>query len=281
MKRINTTQRSPGVQIAVLLFLLSSCTSGEQEEWKGRPLEITAEIAAPVTRADAHDSDYDKQTFVAGDQINIYSGAYANGSPTVYTYSNSKWLPAGGGDGITMTTDNGTYTASYPTTFSGIKADQTTPTAFWESNQLTSSEIPAKGNRVNFVFAPAAAKITVNVEYSAATTGTRITLEGDKLQTTSETGETITLLPVIASGTNHTYIGIVRANTSATYKITVYTTADASKGKYHEVTEFRLEAAHNYIYNFTSTNKLILNSVNVTPFASDGSAESGGDLNAT
>ena len=261
-----------------MLFLLSSCTSGEQEEWKGRPLEITAEIAAPVTRADAHDSDYDKQTFVAGDQINIYSGAYANGSPTVYTYSNSKWLPAGGGDGITMTTDNGTYTASYPTTFSGIKADQTTPTAFWESNQLTSSEIPAKGNRVNFVFAPAAAKITVNVEYSAATTGTRITLEGDKLQTTSETGETITLLPVIASGTNHTYIGIVRANTSATYKITVYTTADASKGKYHEVTEFRLEAAHNYIYNFTSTNKLILNSVNVTSF---GDAVSGGDLNAT
>lgn len=278
MKRINTTQRSPGVRIAVLLFLLSSCTSGEQEEWKGRPLEITAEIAAPVTRADAHESNYDKQTFIEGDQINIYSGAYANGSPTVYTYDDLKWLPAGGGDGITMTTDNGTYTASYPTTFSGIKADQTTPTAFWESNQLTSSEIPAKGNRVNFVFAPAAAKITVNVEYSAVTTGSRITLEGDKLQTDSGTGETITLLPVTDSGTNHTYIGIVRANTSATYKITVYTTTDASTGKYHEVAGFKLEAAHNYIYNFTSTNKLILNSVNVTSF---GDAVSGGDLNAT
>lgn len=278
MKRINTTQRSPGVRIAVLLFLLSSCTSGEQEEWKGRPLEITAEIAAPVTRADAHESNYDKQTFIEGDQINIYSGAYANGSPTVYTYDDLKWLPAGGGDGITMTTDNGTYTASYPTTFSGIKADQATPTAFWESNQLTSSEIPAKGNRVNFVFAPAAAKITVNVEYSAVTTGSRITLEGDKLQTDSGTGETITLLPVTDSGTNHTYIGIVRANTSATYKITVYTTTDASTGKYHEVAGFKLEAAHNYIYNFTSTNKLILNSVNVTSF---GDAVSGGDLNAT
>lgn len=66
MKRINTTQRSPGIQIAVLLLLLSSCTSGEQETGIGRPLEVTAEIAAPVTRAtDAHESDYDKRTFVA------------------------------------------------------------------------------------------------------------------------------------------------------------------------------------------------------------------------
>ena len=47
MKRINTTQRSPGIQIAVLLLLLSSCTSGEQETGIGRPLEVTAEIAAP------------------------------------------------------------------------------------------------------------------------------------------------------------------------------------------------------------------------------------------
>ena len=156
MKRINTTQRSPGIQIAVLLLLLSSCTSGEQETGIGRPLEVTAEIAAPVTRAtDAHESDYDKRTFVANDQINIYSGASASGSATVYKYSDSgstsKWLP-GTGDGITITTENETYTASFPTTFSGIKQNQTTPTAFWESNQLISSKA-AVGNRVDFVFA--------------------------------------------------------------------------------------------------------------------------------
>ena len=128
MKRINTTQRSPGIQIAVLLLLLSSCTSGEQETGIGRPLEVTAEIATPVTRAtDAHESDYDKRTFVANDQINIYSGASASGSATVYKYSDSgstsKWLP-GTGDGITITTENETYTASFPTTFSGIKQDR-------------------------------------------------------------------------------------------------------------------------------------------------------------
>ncbi len=85
---INTTQRSPGIQIAVLLLLLSSCTSGEQETGIGRPLEVTAEIATPVTRAtDAHESDYDKRTFVANDQINIYSGASASGSATVYKFA--------------------------------------------------------------------------------------------------------------------------------------------------------------------------------------------------
>lgn len=164
MKRINTTQRSPGIQIAVLLLLLSSCTSGEQETGIGRPLEVTAEIAAPVTRAtDAHESDYDKRTFVANDQINIYSGASASGSATVYKYSDS-------------------------------------------------------------------------------------------------------------------YIGIIRANAGAVYQITV---SAGGIDKSYAQSSIKLEAANNYIYNFTSTNKLILNSVNVTPFASDGSAESGGDLNAT
>ena len=282
MKRINTTQRSPGIQIAVLLLLLSSCTSGEQETGIGRPLEVTAEIATSVTRAtDAHDSDYDKRTFVANDQINIYSGVSASGSATVYKYSDSgstsKWLPNTGGDGITITTENGAYTASFPTTFSGIKQEQTTPTAFWESNQLISSKV-AVDNRVDFVFAPVAAKITINVEYASITTGNGIKLEGNSLRTEGGTNETIQLLPLTASGTNHTYIGIIRANAGTVYQITV---SAGGIDKSYAQSSIKLEAANNYIYNFTSTNKLILNSVNVTPFASDGSAESGGDLNAT
>lgn len=86
------------------------------------------------------------------------------------------------------------------------------------------------------------------------------------------------LLPVTDSGTNHTYIGIIRANAGAVYQITV---SAGGIDKSYAQSSIKLEAANNYIYNFTSTNKLILNSVNVTPFASDGSAESGGDLNAT
>ena len=174
-----------------------------------------------------------------------------------------------------MTTDGGTYAASFPTTFNGIKQDQTTKTAFWESNQLFSSEA-AVGNRVNFVFAPAAAKITINVEYAGSTTGNGIKLAGNYLRTASGTNEIIQLLPVTASGTNHPYIGIIRAHSSAVYTITVSVSGTADKS--YAQTSILLEAAHNYIYNFTSTNKLILNSVNVTSF---GDAVPEGDLNAT
>jgi hypothetical protein len=123
-----------------------------------------------------------------------------------------------------------------------------------------------------------AAKITINVEYASITTGNGIKLEGNSLRTDGGTNETIQLLPVTASGTNHTYIGIIRANAGAVYQITV---SAGGIDKSYAQSSIKLEAANNYIYNFTSTNKLILNSVNVTPFASDGSAESGGDLNAT
>lgn len=287
MKRIKTTQLSPSGWCVSLFILLAACTSGEQETGIGRPLVVTAEIAPPLTRADAHDSDYDKQSFVANDQINIYPGSAASGTPTVYTYntlsgSNLQWLPNAGGDGIVISSEDGTYTASYPTTFSGILADQTTKTNFWSSNQLLSTAT-AKGNRVDFSFAQAAAKITINVEYATATTGTGITLTGKNLRTEGGSGETIKLLPVTATGNKHTYIGIVHASSNtnkANYKITVVTTTDTS-GKSYNQTDITLEAANNYIYNFTSTNNLILNGVQVAPFASDGSAISGGDINAT
>ena len=116
------------------------------------------------------------------------------------------------------------------------------------------------------------------MEYASITTGNGIKLEGNSLRTDGGTGETIQLLPVTASGTNHTYIGIIRANAGAVYQITV---SAGGIDKSYAQSSIKLEDANNYIYNFTSTNKLILNSVNVTPFASDGSAESGGDLNAT
>lgn len=287
MKRIKTTQLSPGGWCVGLLILLAACTSGEQETGIGRPLVVTAEIAPPLTRADAHDSDYDKQSFVANDQINIYSGSVATGSATVYTYktssgSNQQWLPNAGGDGIVITSENGTYTASYPTTFSEIQEDQTSKTGFWSSNQLLSTA-QAAGNRVDFSFAQAAAKITINVEYLAETIGTSATLTGNNLRTNGGSNETIRLLPVTASGKKHTYIGIVHASSAtnkASYKITVVTATDAG-GKSYDQAAITLDAANNYIYNFTSTNNLILNGVQVVPFASDNDATSGGEVNAT
>lgn len=287
MKRIKTTQLSPGGWCAGLFILLAACTSGEQETGIGRPLVVTAEITPPLTRADVHNSDYDKQSFVKDDQINIYPGSAASDKVTVYTYktssgSNLQWLPDAGGDGIVISSENGTYTASYPTTFNGILEDQRNKTNFWSSNQLLSTAT-AKGNRVDFSFAQAAAKITINVEYTNETTGTSVTLTGDNLRTNGGSNETISLLPLTASGTKHTYVGIVHASSNsnpANYTITVVTAADTN-GKSYTQAAITLEAANNYIYNFTSTNKLILNGVQVAPFASDGSAISGGDINAT
>lgn len=108
MKRINTTQRSPGIQIAVLLLLLSSCDVRRTRDRNRPSAGSNSRNSRPGnTATDAHESDYDKRTFVANDQINIYSGASASGSATVYKYSDSgstsKWLP-GTGDGITITT---------------------------------------------------------------------------------------------------------------------------------------------------------------------------------
>lgn len=288
MKRIKTTQLSPGGWCAGLFILLAACTSGEQETGIGRPLVVTAEITPPLTRADAHDSDYDKQSFVKDDQINIYPGSAASGTATVYTYrtssgsSNLQWLPQAGGDGIVISSETGTYTASYPTTFNGILEDQTNKANFWSSNQLLSTAT-AKGNRVDFSFAQAAAKITINVEYATTTTGMSVTLTGNNLRTNGGSYETIRLLPLTASGTKHTYVGIVHASSNsnpANYTITVVTDSDTN-GKSYTQAAITLEAANNYIYNFTSTNKLILNGVQVAPFASDGNAISGGDINAT
>lgn len=60
---------------ALCLFfpvLLAACS---QEDALPRPLEVSAEVGSPATRAtDAHAGDYDKSEFVAGDVIRITDG---------------------------------------------------------------------------------------------------------------------------------------------------------------------------------------------------------------
>lgn len=288
MRRINTTQHYPGRWAFGLLFLLAGCTAGEQETGDRRPLEITAEIAAPLTRAITHENDYDKQSFVDGDNINIYTGGTVSGTATSYQLNGNgtQWLPANG-TGITLTADGGTFTASYPTTFSSILQDQTDKDKFWSSNQLISTAT-AVGNRVAFLFAPAAAKITVNIEYKdESTTGAGVKLTGNGLCTGAASEEAVELLPLTTTGKEHQYIGIVYPGIKTSYKIEVSATTTTATETvtvtktYNQNSEITLEAAHNYIYNFTSTDNLILNGVQVTSFASDSDAENGGDLSAT
>ena len=65
---------------ALCLFfpvLLAACS---QEDALPRPLEVSAEVGNPATRAtDAHADDYDKREFVAGDVIRITDGTKTGG----------------------------------------------------------------------------------------------------------------------------------------------------------------------------------------------------------
>ena len=111
---------------ALCLFfpvLLAACS---QEDALPRPLEVSAEVGNPATRAtDAHADDYDKREFVAGDVIRITDGTKSANYQRVVTGTTGTWQPASGQTALT-TTGSETFTASYPTAFTRILADQHT-----------------------------------------------------------------------------------------------------------------------------------------------------------
>ena len=148
---------------ALCLFfpvLLAACS---QEDALPRPLEVSAEVGSPATRAtDAHADDYDKSEFVAGDVIRITDGTKTADYQRVVTGTTGTWQPASGQTALT-TTGSETFTASYPTAFTRILADQSTATNFWQSNRLTATGV-LDGNKATFSFAPAAAKVTLVVK---------------------------------------------------------------------------------------------------------------------
>ena len=242
-----------------LAFLFPACTTGEMEMGERLPLEITAEIAQPVTRA-GEKVNYDKENFDEGEEIKVYKTNIAEA--ILYKKSGSNWLPADNTRKLT-TAGGESFTASYPTTFSSIPTDQTTQESYWISNNLVSTAT-AVGNRVEFRFKPAAAKITLNIEYTSDDiTGTGVTISGDKLLTANGGTETIQLLPVANTGKHHVYIGIVYPGVK-TYTIKV--SVSGQNDKTYSQSTITLNPGKNYIYNFTSTNNLILNSVTVAHF---------------
>lgn len=281
MKRIKQSLLKAASFIGCLSLLLSACTSGEQgmpEPGELRPLEITADIE-PQTRAAGTEpgvtaTNYDKRAFVTNDRIRVTNSNKA-ATTADYYYDGTRWLPVNAsGSGIT-TTGGETFTAFYPVSFATIQAIQTSYEAFWKSNKLVASKT-AEGNKVIFNFKPAAAKITVVVEYSDATrTGEYVKVSGTAVLTgSSSVSEEITLLKLVNKGTKHTYVGIINPGDSKTYTITVKAESYTAQS-YGPVTK-KLIAGHNYIYNFSSTNNLILNSVSVVGF-NDQPEVSGGD----
>lgn len=254
---------------ALCLFfpvLLAACS---QEDALPRPLEVSAEVGNPATRAtDAHADDYDKREFVAGDVIRITDGTKSANYQRVVTGTTGTWQPASGQTALT-TTGSETFTASYPTAFTRILTDQRTATSFWKSNRLTATGV-LDGNKATFSFAPEAAKVTLVVKYGndSKLPGTA-SLEGTGIATDVSTSETINAYSASAAGTSaqqHTYVAIVKPG-SRTFVIKVKAgNSGETEKSYTEKAAHTLKAGYNYQYNFTSTNELILNGITVERF---------------
>ena len=255
---------------ALCLFfpvLLAACS---QEDALPRPLEVSAEVGNPATRAtDAHADDYDKREFVAGDVIRITDGTKSANYQRVVTGTTGTWQPASGQTALTTTTGSETFTASYPTAFTRILTDQRTATNFWKSNRLTATGV-LDGNKATFSFAPEAAKVTLVVKYGndSKLPGTA-SLEGTGIATDVSTSETINAYSASAAGTSaqqHTYVAIVKPG-SRTFVIKVKAgNSGETEKSYTEKAAHTLKAGYTYQYNFTSTNELILNGITVERF---------------
>ena len=266
---------------ALCLFfpvLLAACS---QEDALPRPLEVSAEVGSPATRAtDAHADDYDKREFVAGDVIRITDGTNTADYQRVVTGTTGTWQPASGQTALT-TTGSETFTASYPTAFTRILTDQRTATKVWKSNRLTAKGV-LDGNKATFSFAPEAAKVTLVVKYGNSDSDKKFpgtaSLEGTGIATDVSTSETINAYGASAAGTSalqHTYVAIVKPG-SRTFVIKVKAgdTGETEKS-YTEKAAHTLKAGYNYQYNFTSTNELILNGITVERFVETTETDAG------
>ena len=212
---------------ALCLFfpvLLAACS---QEDALPRPLEVSAEVGSPATRAaaDSHADDYVKSEFVAVDVIRITDGTKTADYQRVVTGTTGTWQPASGQTALT-TTGSETFTASYPTAFTRILADQHTAINFWQSNRLTAKGV-LDGNKATFSFAPEAAKVTLVVKYGNNDSDKKLpgtaSLEGTGIATDVSTSETINAYGASAAGTSaqqHTYVAIVKPG-SRTFTIKV------------------------------------------------------------
>ena len=266
---------------ALCLFfpvLLAACS---QEDALPRPLEVSAEVGSPATRAtDAHADDYDKREFVAGDVIRITDGTNTADYQRVVTGTTGTWQPASGQTALT-TIGSETFTASYPTAFTRILADQHTAINFWQSNRLTAKGV-LDGNKATFSFAPEAAKVTLVVKYGNSDSDKKFpgtaSLEGTGIATDVSTSETINAYGASAAGTSaqqHTYVAIVKPG-SRTFVIKVKAGDSGETEKsYTEKAAHTLKAGYNYQYNFTSTNELILNGITVERFVETTETDAG------
>lgn len=268
--------------IGSLMLMLTACSSESSIDGGGeeKDLVVSAEIVSSGIDSKALSEDYDKRAFKEDDQIKISRTGSAKA--VNYTKTGTRWMPTDGS--MTIDGTEQTFTAIYPHNFSTILEDQTDSgandgTNFRQSNQLK-SDVTTASNYVAFRFAPAFAKITVSVDYNTSERqGVTASIEGTGLRTGSGT-ETINLLRTSQDGLKqrHTFTCILYPGQRG-FKLTVtgQISADGSGGTTTDEQTYKqanktFASGYNYIYNFTSSNNLILNGITVEPF-------SGGNIN--
>lgn len=273
------------ISLTALLWLsLAGCDRTDSPQ-PALPLEVSAEIAGAHTRAttDRDETNYDKRTnFVVDDEININKGSQPTSDVVCYKKNTKGWAPVDRENQLKTDGTGEDFFASYPPDFTAILSDQSTPTYFWLSNRLIATK-KATANHVDFLFAPAAARITIIVTYTEGTTNEAKGAQIAGTGVCTETGKTdeIQLLCTGSEARRHTYTCIINpmeVTESRPYKISVTSQVKgAEKTETHSYTEkgkpipgetgtFKLLSGHEYQYIFTSTSELILSSVTVKDF---------------
>ena len=273
-----------------MAFSLSACSATDHDDdttTSGIPLEIEAEVQGTQPRATDTDAVYDKKAFVERDVIAITDGSTSYN----YTYESGKWKPTNNGSYHTISSGNAaTYTGSYPSDFSDVQSDQTTPEKFRNSNQLKTPATGPSGNLLSFTgeknsFAPQAAKVTIIVTYKEDRTPVSATIaatgtDAANLCNTSGNEHTVKCLytagaTTTATSTHNWECIVLPGNHTPGFTI-VSKIGDTTKtGTFTASQAIEMKASYNYVFSFSTSNDLILNSVTVFPFTDAPSQDAG------
>lgn len=274
---------------AFLLCLLSSC-GGEEEPCAPAALEISAEIvkhegnaasraAIDIPEPEAGESNFDRQAFLAGDVIGVYTpGGNSSTVITPYKKDKSRWVTMAASSTAATTTDGTAYEAVFPyyctagSTTEGTvadiiavpDADQSTKEKFLKNNKLVAQGTTV-GNHLSLKFKHAFAKFTVVVNYASALVPNKVVMKVN-----GSAGITFCRTSGDASGKVHSYVGIINPGDWSGWSIEVTTGAAGSTTTQAHTQTFtaakKIKAGYNYQFTFSATEELVLTGVTVTDF---------------
>lgn len=272
-----------------LIFLLVACSneSPSNDDQNDKELLISAEIipANESKAADALASGTEKLTFTEGDQISV---SRSDTKSRIYELKNQQWLPKTG-DELTVDGTSLTYNAVYPSDFVNILEDQNGNSGgnYTQSNKLA-AEVTTASNYVPLKFNHAFTKITMVISYGNDSKRKNVTatLSGNNIRTDEATAEeTIKMLRTVpeaeTASVGHTFICILNPGDTGNkrgFKLTVSGQTSSGLNAENETYTQALKEfkpGYNYIYNFSSNDNLILNSIEVKAFATGGTSDVG------